>query len=91
MGFEKLKLIEIKFIPEQYRYNDPDTNMGLVISPMVTYQYADGLSIKLKVHPDFEGADFNSPISFTCDGKLIIVIIILVSEIGIITVNNSVS
>lgn len=53
---------------EQYKYNDPDTNMGLVISPMVTYQYSDGLSIKLQVHPDFEGADFNQPISFTCDG-----------------------
>nr|CAI5868864.1 unnamed protein product [Callosobruchus analis] len=52
---------------EQYRYNDPDTNMGLVISPMVNFRYNEGLSIKLQVHPDFEGADFNKPISFTCD------------------------
>ncbi|KAG5888356.1 hypothetical protein JTB14_020756 [Gonioctena quinquepunctata] len=52
---------------KQFRYNDPDTNMGLVISPMVNYRYSDGLSIKLQVHPDFEGADFNQPISFTCD------------------------
>ncbi|KAJ8958339.1 hypothetical protein NQ318_017485 [Aromia moschata] len=42
-------------VRKQYRYNDPDTNMGLVISPMVSYQYTDGLSIKLQVHPDFEG------------------------------------
>lgn len=44
--------------------------MGLVISPMVNYQYNDGLSIKLQVHPDFEGADFSKPITFTCDGKM---------------------
>ncbi|CAG9823212.1 unnamed protein product [Phaedon cochleariae] len=54
-------------VRKQYRYNDPDTNMGLVISPMVNYQYTDGLSIKLQVHPDIEGADFSQPISFTCD------------------------
>ncbi|XP_028129846.1 phosphatidylinositol 4-phosphate 3-kinase C2 domain-containing subunit alpha isoform X1 [Diabrotica virgifera virgifera] len=54
-------------IRKQYKYNDPDTNMGLVISPMVNYDYSDGLSIKLQVHPDFEGADFNQAISFTCD------------------------
>lgn len=62
---------------EQYRYNDPDTNMGLVISPMVNYQYIEGLSIKLKVHPDFQGADFNTPISFTCDGGFLIYFIII--------------
>lgn len=45
--------------------------MGLVISPMVRYRYKDGTSIKLCVHPDYEGADFNKPISFTCDGKFI--------------------
>nr|XP_023021080.1 phosphatidylinositol 4-phosphate 3-kinase C2 domain-containing subunit beta [Leptinotarsa decemlineata] len=50
-----------------FRYNDPDTNMGLVISPMVNYKYSEGLSIKLQVHPNFEGANFNQPISFTCD------------------------
>ncbi|KAJ8935975.1 hypothetical protein NQ314_012542 [Rhamnusium bicolor] len=54
-------------VRKQYRYNDPDTNMGLVISPMVNYKYNDGLSIKLQVHPDFEGSDFSKPISFTCD------------------------
>nr|CAH7729175.1 unnamed protein product [Callosobruchus chinensis] len=54
-------------VRKQYRYNDPDTNMGLVVSPMVNFRYNEGLSIKLQVHPDFEGADFNKPISFTCD------------------------
>lgn len=43
--------------------------MGLVISPMVSYTYLEGLSIKLQVHPDFPGANFNKPISFTCDGE----------------------
>lgn len=42
--------------------------MGLVISPMVKYKYKEGTSIKLCVHPDYEDADFNKPISFTCDG-----------------------
>ncbi|XP_076252250.1 phosphatidylinositol-4-phosphate 3-kinase catalytic subunit Pi3K68D isoform X2 [Rhynchophorus ferrugineus] len=54
-------------VRNNYKYNDPDTNMGLVVSPMVNYKYNDGLSIKLSVHPDFEGADFNKPVSFTCD------------------------
>ncbi|XP_030748867.1 phosphatidylinositol 4-phosphate 3-kinase C2 domain-containing subunit alpha isoform X3 [Sitophilus oryzae] len=54
-------------VRNSYKYNDPDSNMGLVISPMVNYKYNDGLSIKLKVHPDFEGADFNKPVTFTCD------------------------
>ncbi|XP_060523562.1 phosphatidylinositol 4-phosphate 3-kinase C2 domain-containing subunit alpha isoform X2 [Cylas formicarius] len=54
-------------VRNNYKYNDPDTNMGLVISPMVNFKYNDGLSIKLRVHPDFEGAEFNKPISFTCD------------------------
>ncbi|XP_050296018.1 phosphatidylinositol 4-phosphate 3-kinase C2 domain-containing subunit alpha [Anthonomus grandis grandis] len=54
-------------VRNKYKYNDPDTNMGLVISPMVSYKYNEGLSIKLRVHPDFEGAEFDKPITFTCD------------------------
>ncbi|XP_048517557.1 phosphatidylinositol 4-phosphate 3-kinase C2 domain-containing subunit alpha isoform X3 [Dendroctonus ponderosae] len=54
-------------VRNSYKYNDPDTNMGLVISPLVNYKYHEGLSIKLRVHPDFEGADFNKPVTFTCD------------------------
>ncbi|XP_044261895.1 phosphatidylinositol 4-phosphate 3-kinase C2 domain-containing subunit alpha [Tribolium madens] len=57
----------VKSVRGKYRFNDPDTNMGLVISPMVDYEYKDGTSIKLCVYPDFEGADINKPINFTCD------------------------
>lgn len=53
----------------RFHYRDPDTNMGLVISPMVKYKYKEGTSIKLCVHPDYVGADFNKPVTFTCDGK----------------------
>lgn len=60
------------FITGKFHYRDPDTNMGLVVSPMVRYKYKDETSIKLCVHPDYEGADFNKPISFTCDGELFI-------------------
>lgn len=49
--------------------------MGLVISPMVKYRYRDGTSIKLCVHPDYESADFNKPISFTCDGMCILLLV----------------
>lgn len=59
----------VKNVRGKYRYNDPDTNMGLVISPMVDYEYKDGTSIKLCVYPDFEGADITKPINFTCDGN----------------------
>ncbi|CAG9769508.1 unnamed protein product [Ceutorhynchus assimilis] len=54
-------------VRNNYKYNDPDSNMGLVISPMVNYKYNDGLSIKLRVHPDFEGAEFDKAVTFTCD------------------------
>lgn len=54
-------------VRNSYKYNDPDSNMGLVISPLVNYKYNDGLSIKLRVHPKFEGADFEKAVTFTCD------------------------
>ncbi|KAI4457618.1 phosphatidylinositol kinase [Holotrichia oblita] len=54
-------------VRSQFKYNDPNTNMGLVVSPMMTYQYRDGTSIKLCVFPHFDGADPKKPISFTCD------------------------
>ncbi|XP_064214165.1 phosphatidylinositol 4-phosphate 3-kinase C2 domain-containing subunit alpha isoform X1 [Tribolium castaneum] len=57
----------VKSVRGKYRFNDIDTNMGLVISPMVDYQYKEGTSIKLCVYPDFEGADITKPINFTCD------------------------
>lgn len=60
----------VRNLRAQYNYNDPDTNMGLVISPMVNYEYKEGTSIKLCVYPDFEGADIGKPVNFTCDGNL---------------------
>lgn len=57
------------YILESFNYRDPDTNMGLVLSPMIKYRYKEGTSIKLCVHPDYKGADFNKPHSFTCDGN----------------------
>ncbi|XP_044761430.1 phosphatidylinositol 4-phosphate 3-kinase C2 domain-containing subunit alpha [Coccinella septempunctata] len=57
----------VQNVRNKYRYNDPDTNMGFVISPMVNYQYREGTSIKLCIHPDFDGADFDKPFIFTCD------------------------
>lgn len=56
-------------VRNSHHYNDPNTNMGLIVSPIVNYRYPEGLSIKLCVHPDFEGSDFNKPVSFTCDGN----------------------
>ncbi|KAL3279432.1 hypothetical protein HHI36_016943 [Cryptolaemus montrouzieri] len=57
----------VQNVRNRYRFNDPDTNMGFVVSPMVNYQYKEGTSIKLCVHPDFDGADFYKPFIFTCD------------------------
>lgn len=58
----------VKGVRNKYHYKDVDTNMGLVISPMVNYEYREGISIKLCVYPDFDGADISKPINFTCDG-----------------------
>ncbi|KAK9879212.1 hypothetical protein WA026_004058 [Henosepilachna vigintioctopunctata] len=57
----------VQNVRNRYRYNEPDTNMGFVISPMVNYQYKEGTSIKLSIHPDFDGADFDKPFIFTSD------------------------
>ncbi|XP_071051233.1 phosphatidylinositol 4-phosphate 3-kinase C2 domain-containing subunit beta [Onthophagus taurus] len=54
-------------VRKQFRYNDPNTNMGLVVSPMVAYKYKDATSIKLIVYPHFDGSDPTQPMSFTCD------------------------
>lgn len=50
--------------------------MGLIISPMMNYQYREGTSIKLIVYPHFEGADQTKPTSFTCDGNFYLVILL---------------
>lgn len=68
-NFGKFSRFSFQIVSDKYRYNDPDTNMGFVISPMVNYQYIDGTSIKICIHPDFDGADFDKPFIFTCDGQ----------------------
>ncbi|CAH0558612.1 unnamed protein product [Brassicogethes aeneus] len=51
----------------EYDYSDINRNIGLVISPMITIKCPEGLSVKLCVHPDYEEADFEKPVYFTCD------------------------
>uniref|UniRef100_A0A1Y1L4Z2 Uncharacterized protein n=1 Tax=Photinus pyralis TaxID=7054 RepID=A0A1Y1L4Z2_PHOPY len=51
----------------RFRYDDPDTNMGLVISPLMSHQYREGTSIKVCIYPHYVGADSTKPVSFTCD------------------------
>lgn len=59
----------VQGLRNRFRWDDPDTNMGLVVSPMMNYHYREGTSIKLTVYPHYEGADQNKPVNFTCDGK----------------------
>ncbi|KAF5287684.1 hypothetical protein FQA39_LY15784 [Lamprigera yunnana] len=54
-------------VRNKFRYDDPDTNMGLVISPLMTHRYREETSIKVCVYPHYNGADFSKPVSFTCD------------------------
>lgn len=54
---------------DKFKYDDPDTNMGLVVSPMMNYKYRDETSIKLCVFPCFEEVNTHKPVFFTCDGK----------------------
>ena len=58
-------------ILDEFPYNDPTTNAGYVISPMIENMYPDGTSIKLVIHPQLT-EDHKDPvpsITFTCDGK----------------------
>lgn len=57
----------VQRLRNQFKYNDPDTNMGFVISPMLTHTYHEETSIKLAVYPQFEGADSTKPCNLTCD------------------------
>ncbi|XP_019865562.1 phosphatidylinositol 4-phosphate 3-kinase C2 domain-containing subunit beta isoform X2 [Aethina tumida] len=49
-----------------YRHNEVNRNIGLIVSPMIKLRCPEDLSVKLCVHPDFDGAQFDSPIYFTC-------------------------
>lgn len=58
----------IKAIRSEYPFNDPSTNIGHVISPMMENLYPDGTSIKLVVYPQLSGYNESVPsITFTCD------------------------
>ncbi|XP_012237472.1 phosphatidylinositol 4-phosphate 3-kinase C2 domain-containing subunit beta isoform X1 [Bombus vosnesenskii] len=58
----------IKSVRSEFPFNDPSTNIGHVISPMMESLYPEGTSIKLVVHPQLMDSDENTPsISFTCD------------------------
>lgn len=61
----------VRKLRANFKYDDPDTNMGLVVSPMMSYKYREDTSIKLCVFPHFNGADSSKPITFTCDGKVL--------------------
>lgn len=56
----------------EFPFNDPNTNIGYVISPIMKNLYPDGTSVKLVVHPQLINSDKDPAlsISFTCNGKL---------------------
>lgn len=60
----------VRKLRNHFKFDDPDTNMGLIVSPMMNYNYREGTSIKLCVFPHFNGADSTKAITFTCDGIL---------------------
>ncbi|XP_015599951.1 phosphatidylinositol 4-phosphate 3-kinase C2 domain-containing subunit beta isoform X3 [Cephus cinctus] len=59
----------IKSVRGEFPFNDPSTNIGHVVSPMMENLYPEGTSIKLVVHPQLPGIDQEPipSISFTCD------------------------
>ncbi|XP_044594663.1 phosphatidylinositol 4-phosphate 3-kinase C2 domain-containing subunit beta isoform X2 [Cotesia glomerata] len=59
----------IKAVRGEFPFNDPNTNIGHVISPMMENLYPDGTSIKLVVHPQLsESSENPAPsINFTCN------------------------
>ncbi|XP_062564724.1 phosphatidylinositol 4-phosphate 3-kinase C2 domain-containing subunit beta [Armigeres subalbatus] len=69
----------VKQLRAQFRYDDPDTNVGHIVASEFDNHYPDGTSIKLLVHPSldcFTSFDsqnkgqidgYGPPIPFTCD------------------------
>lgn len=45
---------------------------------MIKLRCPEDLSVKLCVHPDFDGAQFDSPIYFTCAGTFNLPLILIV-------------
>ncbi|KAG7196586.1 hypothetical protein KM043_013079 [Ampulex compressa] len=57
----------IKSVRSEFPFNDPSTNIGYIVSPMMENLYPEGTSIKLVVHPQLIGEDSAPSISFTCN------------------------
>ncbi|EZA50776.1 Phosphatidylinositol-4-phosphate 3-kinase C2 domain-containing subunit alpha [Ooceraea biroi] len=59
----------IKSIRSEFPFNDPNTNIGYVISPIMENLYPDGTSVKLVVHPQLINNDKDPALSitFTCN------------------------
>ncbi|XP_033209286.1 phosphatidylinositol 4-phosphate 3-kinase C2 domain-containing subunit beta isoform X2 [Belonocnema kinseyi] len=62
----------VKSVREEFPFNDPSTNIGHVISPMMENLYPEGTSIKLVVHPQIPSESNNDEeavpsVTFTCD------------------------
>ncbi|XP_055624322.1 phosphatidylinositol 4-phosphate 3-kinase C2 domain-containing subunit beta isoform X2 [Toxorhynchites rutilus septentrionalis] len=69
----------VKQLRAQYRYDQPDTNVGHVVASEFDNHYPEGTSIKLLVHPSLECFTsydsqnkgqidgYGPPIPFTCD------------------------
>ncbi|XP_051160561.1 phosphatidylinositol 4-phosphate 3-kinase C2 domain-containing subunit beta isoform X2 [Leptopilina boulardi] len=65
MAFHKM----VKSVRGEFPFNNPSTNIGHVISPIMENLYPDGTSIKLVVHSQIS-VDSKDPIpsvTFTCD------------------------
>ncbi|XP_015511181.1 phosphatidylinositol 4-phosphate 3-kinase C2 domain-containing subunit beta isoform X2 [Neodiprion lecontei] len=59
----------IKSVRGEFPFNNPSTNVGHVVSPMMENLYPDGTSIKIVVYPQLTTSteDPVQPITFTCD------------------------
>ncbi|XP_058806071.1 phosphatidylinositol 4-phosphate 3-kinase C2 domain-containing subunit beta isoform X2 [Phymastichus coffea] len=65
LAFHKM----VKSVRGEFPFNDPSTNIGHVVSPMIDSSYPDSTSIKLVVHSKMlsDTKDRSPSISFTCD------------------------
>lgn len=61
----------VKNLRAQFEYKDLCTNVGLVISPTIENNFTITTSIKLVVH----SANYQQPVSFTCDCEYGIILI----------------
>lgn len=63
----------VKSLRSKFKYDDSETNSGMVISPRMQSSYKEKTSIKICVYPQMEisgkSENANSPIIFTSDGE----------------------